>query len=105
MFKSADIAYLKPSNFNNILLIFGIGSSFHFNCLFRFLKSLRKIARFDLGLGCVKDRNPHSESFATSRNPISTNRSTSFLKISSFTFGTVAYEGVVVTWRVTGKDP
>ena len=88
MFKPSGLAYLISSNFNNILLIFGIGSSFHVNCLFRLLKSLRKSARFDLGSGCAKDGVPYSESFATSRNPSRNKRSTSFLEISRCTFVT-----------------
>ena len=86
--KLSDIAYWNTSNFNNISLIFGIGYSFCFNCLFRFLSSLRKRTRFDLGLVWAKDRDPHSESFSTLRTPSRTRRSTYFLKISSCTFGT-----------------
>ena len=59
-------------------MIFGIGYGFRFTCLFKFLKSLRKRTRFDLGLGYAKDGAPHSESFATSRTPNRTRRSTSF---------------------------
>ena len=87
IFKSSDVTYWKPSNFNNISLIFGIGYGFRFNCLFTFLKSLRKRTQFDFGLDCAKDWAPHSESFDTSRTPSRTNRSTSFLKISLCTFG------------------
>ena len=78
IFKSSDVAYWKPSNFNNISLIFGIGYGFCFIFLFRFLKSLGKRKQFDLGLGWVKDGAPHSESFDTTRNPSITTRSTSF---------------------------
>ena len=63
-----------------------IGYDFCFNCLFRFLKILRKLTRFDLGLDCAKDGAPHSESFATSRTPSNTKCSTSFLNIYSCTF-------------------
>ena len=51
---------------------------FLFNCLFRFLKKLRKRTRLDLGLGEAKDGATHSESFATLKIPIRTRRSTSF---------------------------
>ena len=61
---------------------------FCFNCLFRFLKSLRKHTWFYLGLGCAKDGASHSESFATSRTHSRNKRSTTFLNISSCTFGT-----------------
>ena len=69
-------------------MIFGIGYGFCFNCLFRFLSSLRKHIRFDLGLVWAKDRDPHSESFATLRAPSRTRRSTSFLNIYSCNFST-----------------
>ena len=88
IFKSSDLAYWRPSNFNNIALIFGIGYGFCFNCLFRFLKSLRKRTQFDLGLGLAKDGAPHYESYVTSRNPNRNKGSTSFLKISLCNFGT-----------------
>ena len=61
---------------------------FLLNCLFKFLKSIRKRTPFDVGLGCEKDGAPHSESFATSRTHSRTKRSTSFLNISSCTLGT-----------------
>ena len=57
-----------------------MGYCFHFNCFFRFLKSLRKITRFDLGLGCEKYGAPYSESFDTSRTPNRNKIPTSFLK-------------------------
>ena len=88
IFESNEVAYWKHPNFNNILLIFGIGYGFLFNCLLRFLKLLRKSTQFDLFLGWEKDGAPHYESFDTSRTPNSTKRSTSFLKISSCTFST-----------------
>ena len=68
--------------------IFGIGYGSRFNCLFRFLKSLRKLNCSDLGLGCAKYGDTHSESFATSRIPNRTKRSTPFLKMSSCTYCT-----------------
>ena len=61
---------------------------FCFNYLFIFLKSLSKHNMFDLCLGCVKDGSPHYELFTSSRTPSRTKRSTSFLNIYSFTFGT-----------------
>ena len=86
--KLGYVAYWKPFNFNNISLIIGIGYGFHFNYLFRFLKSLIRILLFNLGLGCAKYGDPHSESFYTSRTPNRTKFSTSFLKLYSCTFGT-----------------
>ena len=74
-------------------MVFGIGYGFLFNFLFRFLKLLRRRNRFDLGLGCANNLVPHYESFATSRTPSTTKRSTSSLNISSCTF---------VTWY--GRD-
>ena len=96
MFKSSDVAilfppsslYWKPSNFNKISLIFGIGYGFRFNCSFRLLYSHRKRTIFDLGLSWTKYGDPHFESFATSSNPSGTKRSNSFLKISSCKFVT-----------------
>ena len=88
IFKSSDVAYWKPPNFNKNSFNFGIGYSFCFNCFFKFLKSIRKRTQFDLGLGCVKDGAPRYESFSTPRNHIGTKRSTSFLEISLCTFGT-----------------
>ena len=72
MFKASDLAYWKPSFFYNILLILGIGYDLRFDCLFRFIKSLRKHTRFDLVLGCAKDGDLHSESFALSSTTIRT---------------------------------
>ena len=78
MFKSSDISYLKPSCLSNISLILGIGYGLRINYLFRFLKSLRKLNQFGLGLGCEKIGDTHSESLALSRTPIRTKRSTFF---------------------------
>ena len=69
-------------------MIFGIGYGFRFNCLFGFLKSLRKRTQFYLGLGFAKHAAPHSEPFSTLRNPNRTKHSTSLLNISSCTLGT-----------------
>ena len=69
-------------------MIFGIGYSFHFNCLFIFLNSLRKRTIYDLGLVCAKDGATHSESFSTSITPNSNKSSTSLSKVSPCTFGT-----------------
>ena len=88
MIKSRDVSYWKPSNFNNISFLLGIVYGLHFNCLFIFLRSLRKLTRFDLGLDCAKDGAPHSEyldfSIILSRNK----RSTSALNIPLCTLGT-----------------
>ena len=87
MFKSSDVAYWKPSNFNNISLVLGIGYYQRFNWLFRFLKSLRKLTWFDLYLGCAKDGVPHYKSFALSSTTIRTKRSNCFLSFLDGTFG------------------
>ena len=77
IFRSRNGAHLKHYSLNNISLIFGMGYGFCFNYLFIFLKSLRKCTRFVLGLGCVKDGAPHSESFAKSRT-LSRNKRTTY---------------------------
>ena len=43
MFKSSYVAYLKPSDFNNIWYIFSILYSLRFNCLFKFLNSIKNV--------------------------------------------------------------
>ena len=96
IFKSSELAYWRPSQFNNISLVSGIGYGFRLNCLFRFLRSLRKRTRFDLGLGWEKDGATHSESFATLRNPSINIRSTYFLNISLCTFGTRYFHEQIV---------
>ena len=48
MLISGCVAYWKPSNLNNISVIFGIGCGLWFNCLFRFLMSVRKRTQIDL---------------------------------------------------------
>ena len=62
-----------------ILFILVIRYGLSFNCLFRFLKSLRKCTQIVLGLGCSKDEAPRSELFDLSRNISRAKRSTSFL--------------------------
>ena len=69
-------------------LILGIGYVLRFNCLFIFIRSLRKRTQFDLSFGCAKNGAPHYELLACSRNHIRAKRSTYFFNISSFTFGT-----------------
>ena len=81
MFKSSDASYWKPTYFNNILLILGIGYSLHFNCLFIFLKSRIKRTLFVLGLGFENDDNDHFGSFSPSRTPSRTKFPTYFLYI------------------------
>ena len=86
IFKSRDLAYWKPSTFNNTSFIFGIGYGFRFNCLFIFLRSLRKRTWFDLGLRWEQNWTPHYESFSTLRTHNMTKYSTFFLKTSPCTF-------------------
>ena len=109
VFKSSDVAYLKPYNFNRISFILGIVCGLCFNCLFRFLKSLRKHTRFYLGLGYSKDGADHFELLARSRNPSRNKRSTSFLNISLCNFsigygfehiGFALYFNSKYTWSV-----
>ena len=66
----------------------GIGYGLQFNYLFKFLKSLRKRTWFVFGLVCVKDGDPHSESFDFSINPNITKQYTSFSNIYPCIFGT-----------------
>ena len=56
--------------------------------LFGLLNSLRKRTPFDLGLVCVKDGDPHSESFSISSIPSINKFPASFLNIYSCNFGT-----------------
>ena len=88
IFASSDVAYLKPSNLNNISLVLCIGYGLRFNFIFKFLKSLIKRNRFVLGLGCAKDGAPHSGSFALSRNPSRTKHSDYSFNVYSYIFGT-----------------
>ena len=44
-------------------MILGTGYGLRFSLLFKFLKSLMKLTRCLLGLGCAKDGHPQSESF------------------------------------------
>ena len=78
IFKSSNVAYRKTSNFNNMSFILGIGYGYCFNCLFKFLKSIRKLTRLDLGLGRAKYGAPHSVSFATFSTPSINKCSASF---------------------------
>ena len=72
------MVYWKSSNFNKISMIVGTWYGFHFNFLFKFLKSLRKRTWFDLGLGCAKYVDTHSDSFDTTMTPSKNKRSTYF---------------------------
>ena len=49
---------------------------------------MRKLTQFYFGLDYPKGGDPHPESFVTPKTPNMTKCSTSFLKISSCTFGT-----------------
>ena len=89
IFKSSDVAYLKPSSFYNIPLILGIGYGLRFLWLFKFLNPLIKRTGFVLDLGCTKDGSTLSESFEFLITPSGTKRSTSFLKNSLCNFGTI----------------
>ena len=61
-----------------ISLILCIGYGLRYNCLFIFLRSLRKLTQFYLGLGCANHGAPHYYYFALSRNPKITKNSTDF---------------------------
>ena len=76
MFKSSDVSYRKPSNFNIISLILGIGYGFRFNYLFGLIKSLIKRTILVLVLDCVKDGDTHYELLDLSRTPSRTKRLT-----------------------------
>ena len=78
IFKSRELSYLKPTNFNNILLILGNGYGLCFHGLFRLIKLLIKCTLFYLGLGFANYGDPYSESLSRSRTPSTTKLSTSF---------------------------
>ena len=78
-------------------MILGIGYDLLFNCLFKFSKVTYKTTRFVLCLSCDNYWAPQYESFAPSRNHIRNKRSTSFLNISSCTFGT-GYDIEHIIW-------
>ena len=80
-----DVAYQNFYHFKNILLILLIGYGLYFNCLFKFLTSLRKCTSFVLSLGFAKDGNPNLESLALSRTPSINTRSTPFQKYPCIT--------------------
>ena len=88
MFKSSDVVYWKPSKFNSISRIFGMGLGLRFNCLFKFRKSLKNLTQFVFNFGCAKEGAPHLDSFASSGTPKLTSILTSFLNIALCTFGT-----------------
>ena len=72
----------------NIHCYWIIGYSLCFIWLFKFIKSLRKCTHLVFGLECEKYEDFHSEVFVFSRTLSGTKHSTSFLNISSCSFGT-----------------
>ena len=79
---------MKTLSFQLHLIDFGIGYGFSFNFLFKFLKSVRKLTQFYLGLGCANYGAPHYESLSPPSNTSRIKLSTYFLNISSCTFDT-----------------
>ena len=82
MFKSREVAYLKPSSFNNKSCILGIGNGLRLIRLFSSLKSeIKRTVPFFFGI--INVGAAHSELFIRFKTPILTSRSTSFFKVSS----------------------
>ena len=78
IFKSGDIACLRPLSFNQILLILWIRKSLRFICLFKFLKILINRTQFVFAFGGAKDEAPHSNSFDLYRTTSITRHTTCF---------------------------
>ena len=82
MFKSRDVAYLKPSYFSNRSCILGIGQGFRLMLLFSSLKSdIKRTVPFFFGK--MKVGAAHCELFMRFNMPIFTNRSSYLFKVSS----------------------
>ena len=82
MFKSREVAYLKPSSFNNKSCILGIGNGLRLIRLFSSLKSeIKRTVPFFFGI--INVGAAHSELLIRLRTPILTRHSTSFLRVSS----------------------
>ena len=86
MFRSNEVAYLKPSSLSKRSCIFGMGKGFLLILLFSSLKSdMKRTVPFFLGI--IKVGAAHSERLTHLRTPIFTSLSTSFLKVPSCTLG------------------
>ena len=86
IFKSSDEAYLKPSNFSSKSCILGIGNGFLQILLFNSLKSdINLTVPFFLDI--INVGAAHSLILIFLSTPISTNRSSSFFRVASCTFG------------------
>ena len=80
MLKSSDVAYLKPSNFNNKYCILGIGKGFLLILLFSSLNSEMK-QTIPLFLEIIKVGVAHLELFLRFNTPIFINLLNSFFKV------------------------
>jgi hypothetical protein len=69
MFKSSDVAYRNPSNFNNMSCIFGIGYGFLLIRLFNSLKSVIDLSVVSF-LGTVNAGKAHSDLFTLRITPM-----------------------------------
>ena len=82
MFKSKEVLYSKPSNFNNKSSILGIGNDLLLMCVFSSIKSDMNLT-VPFFLGIIKVGAAHSELLISFKTPIFTKRSTSFFNVSS----------------------
>ena len=82
MFKSSEVAYLKPSNFNDKSCILGIGKGFLLSLLLSSLKSEMKRA-VPLFLGIIKVGETHLELFLRFNTPMCIDLSNSIFIVSS----------------------
>ena len=86
MFKSREVAYLKPSSFNNKSCILGIGNGLRLIRLFSSLKSEINLT-VPLILGIIWVGAAYWELLIFLNTPILINLSTSFLRVGSWIFG------------------
>ena len=87
MFKSSDVAYLKPSSFSSKSCIFGSGYGLRLMCLFSSLKSVN-IWIEESFFGITNVGAPHSDLFTCPSTPIFNNHSISRRKARSYALGT-----------------
>ena len=87
MFKSSEVAYLKPSSFSSKSCIVGRGYGLHLMSLFRSLKAVN-IRIVESFFGITNGSAPHSNLFTHRSTPIFTNRSISRRKDRSYALGT-----------------
>ena len=86
MFKSNDVAYLKPSNFNSRSCIFGIGNGFRLIRLFSSRKSDMNLT-VPFFFGMINVGAAHSEQFTFRSTPIRQSLTTSVRRVYLCIFG------------------